>query len=100
MSIKKGKAPWVNNDISDSELIIQIYHLAYYPLAVVLIEKGLKEAEVKDYFAKAVAWFIGRNQIQQFDENLDLTLYLLTLIQLLVQTEKNLEIYVEDISER
>lgn len=100
MSIQKGIAPWVNKEMDESELIVQIYHLAFYPLAVVLIEEGFKEQEVKDYFAKAVAWFISRNQIQPFDEHLDLSLYLLTTIRLIINAEQTVEIYVEGVSER
>jgi len=69
------------DDFNLTELsgIKELYHKTYYSVAIQLKDKGMAESDIKAKYRKAVMFLCQQTQLHQFDQNLDIVLYLLTL---------------------
>jgi len=59
--------------------IKKIYHDTYYEVASQLAEKGMEEIDIKAKYQKVIMYISKLQKSTQFDKNLDVVLYLLTL---------------------
>ncbi len=69
------------------EGVKQVYHLAYYTIANQLIEQGNSESQAREYFRRAVVFLTKQVKEHNFDPDMDVTLYLSTVIQGLKNTK-------------
>jgi len=69
--------------ISDLQAIEKVYHTSYYIIADNLMNKGMTEQEVRLYFRKALSLLIYKLNQNNFATDVDVTLYLLVVINLL-----------------
>lgn len=61
--------------------IKEVYHTAYYTIANQLIEQGNSESQAREYFRLAVVFLTKQVKENDFDPDMDVTLYLSTVIQ-------------------
>jgi len=63
------------------EGVKEVYHIAYHTIANQLIEQGNSESQAREYFRKAVVFLTQQVKENNFDPDMDVTLYLSTVIQ-------------------
>lgn len=72
---------WNKIQTEEAKGIEEIYRLAYYAIANQLIEQGNSETQARAYFHKAVVFLLHQVKQNDFDPEMDVTLYLSTVIQ-------------------
>lgn len=72
---------WNKIQREEAKGIEEIYHIAYYTIANQLIEQGSSETQARAYFRKAVVFLIDKVKQNDFDPEMDVTLYLSIVVQ-------------------
>jgi len=81
---------WEKLKDKDSEGIAILYHKAYHVVVSHLIENGYSEEISRIQFKKAVVFLLSRIEVNEFDPQTDVVLYLTALTKCLLHNEFSL----------
>lgn len=81
---------WKKLKDKDSEGIALLYHKAYHVVISHLIEKGFNEENSRLQFKRAVAFLVSRIEVDEFNPQTDVVLYLTSLTKCLLHNEYTL----------
>lgn len=72
---------WNTIRADEAKGIEEIYRIAYYVVVNQLKEQGKTETQARAYFQQAVVFLTEQVKVNDFDPEMDVTLYLSTVIQ-------------------
>lgn len=78
---------WNTIHTDEAKGIEEIYRIAYYAIVNQLKEQGNSETQARKYFQQAVVFLVQQVKVNDFDPEMDVTLYLSTVIQGLIKNK-------------
>ncbi len=79
---------WNTIRADEAKGIEEIYRIAYYAIVNQLKEQGKTETQARAYFQQAVVFLAEQVKVNDFDPEMDVTLYLSTVIQGFIKRNK------------